>query len=213
MLRVVVTDANLLFSRIVRDYLLYADTEGMIDVRWDQEVLNEMARNLQSKRGFTGDQVERLVHHLMNQSYPYALVYPTPEDYAAFSSLEMPDPADRHVVATAVACDADIICTENLKDFPDPVIKCVGIELLSADQLLERLALENPLRMSNVHRRTVEALNNGTDGEVLDALYQAGCESTTRVMENVLAGKVHVREHLRSGCPVAGYWRSPPRGA
>jgi hypothetical protein len=74
----------------------------------------------------------------------------------------MPDPSDRHVVAAPVTCDADIICSDSLKDFPEKVMRCVGVGLMSADQLLQRLTLEGPARMSNVRRSTVVALKDGT---------------------------------------------------
>ena len=209
-LRVVVTDANLLFSRVVRDYLLYAGSEGIIDVKWDQEILDEMARNLHSARGFSTLQVERLISN-MNQAYPAALVHPTQGDYDVFADLAMPDPSDRHVVAAAVACDADVICTDNLKDFPCTVMKRVGVGLMSADELLGRLVLESPNRMSNVHRSTMAALKEATDETILSGLSRAGCEATSHAMKNVLAGKVYVHDHIRDGHSVRSYWRSRSR--
>jgi len=44
--RIVLADANVLFSRSLRDYLLVAGEEDLISVVWSNEILDEMARNL-----------------------------------------------------------------------------------------------------------------------------------------------------------------------
>jgi hypothetical protein len=42
---VVLSDANVLFSRTLRDYVLYAADEGTIEVHWSRQILAEMSRN------------------------------------------------------------------------------------------------------------------------------------------------------------------------
>jgi len=58
--------------------------------------------------------VGRLVQQ-MTQSFPDALV----EGWELVEgSIELPDPDDRHVVAAALIGRADVIVTDNTKDFP-----------------------------------------------------------------------------------------------
>jgi hypothetical protein len=40
-LQVVLTDANVLFSRVLRDYILHAAEEGLISVAWSQQVMDK----------------------------------------------------------------------------------------------------------------------------------------------------------------------------
>ena len=46
-------DANILFSRTLRDYFLYAADEGAIEIHWSQSILDEMSRNLRENLGLT----------------------------------------------------------------------------------------------------------------------------------------------------------------
>ncbi|MDR1152763.1 MAG: hypothetical protein LBK72_09885, partial [Bifidobacteriaceae bacterium] len=48
-LETVLTDANVLFSRVLRDYILYAAEEGLIAVAWSQQVLDDMAEHMMEK--------------------------------------------------------------------------------------------------------------------------------------------------------------------
>ncbi|HET9080587.1 MAG TPA: PIN domain-containing protein [Trebonia sp.] len=137
---VVLTDANILFSRTLRDYVLYAADEGAIEVRWSSQILAEMSRNLRENLGLSQDSTSRL-EHLMNDYIEYALV-------------EM-DAKDRHVLAAALSADADILLTDNIKDFPAQWMAGQGIELLTAGQLLTRLAEDFPDKMRAAHEKTV----------------------------------------------------------
>jgi predicted nucleic acid-binding protein len=113
---VVLADANILFSRTLRDYVLYAADEGAIEVHWSQEILAEMSRNLRENLGLSRDSTSRL-EQLMNDYIEYALVEVDPGHLAAVQAVEM-DAKDRHVLAAALSADADILLTDNTKDFP-----------------------------------------------------------------------------------------------
>ena len=70
----------------------------------------------------------------MNKAVPDCLV----DGYQnLIESLELPDPDDRHVLAAAIRCGAQIIVTKNLKDFPSEVLHPYGIEAQHPDEFLE----------------------------------------------------------------------------
>ena len=52
--RIVFADANVLYSRVLRDYLLYAVIRNLISVTWSKKVLEEISKSLLAKNpGFT----------------------------------------------------------------------------------------------------------------------------------------------------------------
>ena len=75
---VVLADANILFSRTLRDYFLYAADEGAIEIHWSRQILAEMSRNLREKLGLSNDSTSRL-EQLMNDYIEYALVEVDPD--------------------------------------------------------------------------------------------------------------------------------------
>lgn len=54
------------------------------------------------------------------------------------SKVVLPDPDDRHVVATAVGCAPARIVTQNLRDFPAAALPA-DVEAEDADAFLQRL--------------------------------------------------------------------------
>ena len=62
MISVVPADANILFSRTLRDYVLYAADEGAIELHWSREILAEMSRNLRENLGlkYAADAIRKI---------------------------------------------------------------------------------------------------------------------------------------------------------
>lgn len=164
---VVLADANILFSRTLRDYFLYAADAGAIEIRWSQRILDEMSRNLRTRLGLDHTATARL-EELMNDFLESALIDVGPVDAAAAEAVEM-DAHDRHVLAAALSADADVLLTDNIRHFPRDWMTEHGIELLGASDLLIRLAGLYPDRISAAHARTVQ-LSPKSEAEVLASL-------------------------------------------
>jgi hypothetical protein len=54
-------------------------------------------------------------------------------------ALDAADPNDRHVLAAALACVADVIVTFNLRDFPAAVLQPFGVTARTPDDFVCRL--------------------------------------------------------------------------
>jgi len=183
---VVLADANVLYSRVLRDYLVYAADEGAIAIRWSRAILIEAVEHLQVNNSTFDAEHGRLLIRLLNDAYPHAEVKPTAAARRKVNQLDMPDEDDRHVLAAAVSARAEVLCTSNVKDFPPQAMASVGIELLTADALLSRLVTMYPPRMRDAHRTAVAGLTGATDRSTIAALRRAKAAQTADLMEALL---------------------------
>lgn len=186
MIQVVLTEANILYSRVLRDYLVYAAADGLIRLRWSAEILDEMARNLINRRGLPAGQVERLAEAL-NLFLPDALVTLGAADYAAFADLPMPDEDDRHVLAAAIAARANVLCTWNTKHFPPAAMEHVRIQLRSPDEVIRELLMVTPHSMRAVHERILKMRGGMPSASLLVALGRAGATDSEKLLRTLLA--------------------------
>lgn len=94
----VFADANVLYSRVLRDFLLYAADEEVVAISWSASVLDEMTEHLAANLAdFTAASGARLIA-AMNRAFPYAQVDPTPAHVERVAGLTLPDEDDRHVL-------------------------------------------------------------------------------------------------------------------
>jgi hypothetical protein len=98
----------------------------------------------------------------------------------------MPDPDDRHVLAAAVAADADILCTLNIKDFPPAAMQAAGVDLKSPNDVLLQLIADFPAEMAAAHAKAVRNLKGATDESTLHTLRRAQCGGASDALARVL---------------------------
>ncbi|SJM71544.1 PIN domain-containing protein [Gulosibacter sp. 10] len=183
---VVLADTSVLFSRVLCDYAMYAGLEGIIRLRWSDSILDELERTLAERHKTTSAQARRL-RGLMNSALPDALVTPTASDAEQVAHLALPDEADRHVLAAALAADANLLCTTNLRDFPLAATKAIGVEAASPDELLHAPATAFPAEMIDIHRTVVAQMPHTTDENTLTALRRAGAPRTASTLLAMLS--------------------------
>ena len=165
-----VLDANALYGALIRDLLLRLAVRELYRPVWTAEILEELQRALLRNRPLAAaGGVPRLLH-AMTSSFPGALVAPSPEDTSRVPVAI--EPGDRHVVAAAVATEADVIVTENLRHFPGSALEPLGISAVSIDDFLCRFLAVDPEAV----KRTLEEISLDyskpprTLGELLEAL-------------------------------------------
>ncbi|MBT8224505.1 MAG: PIN domain-containing protein [Dactylosporangium sp.] len=186
LIRVVLADANVLYSRVLRDYLLYAADQEILVIAWSPQILAEVTEHLMKNvEGFDHTAAQRLVS-AMNRAFPYAEVEPSAEHWRTLSEMPLPDEDDRHVLAAALAAEATVLCTSNTKDFPADLVEALGLEVLTPDQLLSQFVVDYEPQMLAVHRTAVASLKGATDASTIAALRRASAPTTAALIAQLL---------------------------
>jgi hypothetical protein len=133
---VAVYDACVLYPFHLRNIVVQAAVDRLVEARWTDEIHDEWMRNLVVNT--PGLSIERLLitRRLMNDALPAATVGGYVE---LIPAIDLPDPLDRHVVAAGIAAGASVILTWNLRDFPITVLKVHGLRARTPDVFLAEL--------------------------------------------------------------------------
>lgn len=184
-LSVTLADANILISRTLRDYFVYAASVGALQIHWSPAILDEASRNLIAKYRFSTEDAKVLVA-LLGEFLPEALIETRKRDEETVGRAEM-SANDRHVLAAALSAKADVLLTDNTRHFPREWMAKRGIELVDSATLLTRLAAEHPGELREAHRLTVER-SPKTEDQILATLERAiGPEAANAVRAVVTA--------------------------
>lgn len=130
-------DANVLYSRTVRDWLglLYTDEvfEPPFHAYWSEDVLGEAIYHLRRKHPtWDGAKIAMIRDHIAS-TFENGRV----TDFAIDGSYAGADPGDAHVHAACVSCGADYLLTENGRDFPQGLADELPYEVLTPDEFLQ----------------------------------------------------------------------------
>ena len=148
---VALLDTCVLYPRYVRDALLSLAETGLYKPQWSEDILEELGRNL-LEDGLPPDRIEWLLHE-MRETFPEAMV----SGYQTRIDSMRTDPKDRHVAAAAVECSADVIVTDNLRDFPQEALAPFQLEAQSADEFLTYLLTLDPRQVTDALSQLVAA--------------------------------------------------------
>jgi predicted nucleic acid-binding protein len=113
--------------------LLRFAAAGFYDLLWSERILDEMERNLVADGRVDEDGARRL-RIAMTTAFDDAIV--PDEAISAIEDAMTNDPKDRHVLAAAVASEAQAVVTINLADFPAASTDQFGIDALHPDDFL-----------------------------------------------------------------------------
>ena len=156
----VVFDACVLYSAPLRDFLMHlASSSGLFKAKWSDDIHKEWITNLEKNRPELKGKLNR-TKELMNKAIPDALVDKSRYE-KLIDGLYLPDHNDRHVLAVAISCGAELIITSNLKDFPSNNLNGYGISAMNPDYFIsDLLDLDERAVVSCLYRQQIDDILN-----------------------------------------------------
>ncbi len=127
----VVLDTNVIFPVIIRDILLWFAYYDLYTPKWSEHIFDEWKRVMLEK-GVSDEEANKRIEKV-NLAFPDAKV----ENYKGLiDKLALPDADDRHILAAAIKTNANLIVTNNIKDFPGEYLQSFGLIAKTADDFL-----------------------------------------------------------------------------
>ena len=134
-----VLDTNVIYPIEIRDVLFWFAFHELYTPKWSRHIFDEW-REVMIRKAITPEEADKRIARA-NQAFPDALV--TNYD-ALIDTLTLPDEKDRHILAAAIKVNANLIITNNLKDFPPDYLAAFGLAAKSADDFLTDTIDLNP---------------------------------------------------------------------
>ena len=136
----VLLDTCALVPGSVRKILLEAASADLFIPLWSDKIFEEW-QFVASKSSEQDSEAIKIEILLIKDKWRNSLV---PRDRALEDTLFLPDADDRHVLAAALVGKADVLLTNNLKDFPERILSEYGLTRKSIDSFLWELFTQEP---------------------------------------------------------------------
>jgi predicted nucleic acid-binding protein len=178
-----VLDTNVIYPVIIRDLLFWFAHYELYTPKWSKHIFAEWQSVMVRKGVALAEATKRV--NVANLAFPDALVH----NYEGLlGSLELPDPDDCHVLAAAIKVNANIIVTNNLRDFPEDYLETFGLKAKSADDFLTDIIDLNPEEALKAFKEMVLHKKNPelNDYEVLDLIRKSGLKDTANYLHALL---------------------------
>ncbi len=134
-------DACILYPFHLRNIVVQAAVDGLIDARWTDAIHDEWVRNLLANTPGLSAEHLAATRQLMDIALPEATIVGYERHIQA---VTLPDPDDRHVAAAAIETGASVIVTWNLRDLPAAELRKHGLARQSPDAFLAGLYQQAP---------------------------------------------------------------------
>lgn len=178
-----VLDTNVIYPLVIRDLLFWFAFYELYTPKWSAAIFEEW-KEVMIRKGITTDEAEKRVQRA-NAAFPDALV----ANYEGLiANLTLPDEKDRHVLAAAIKSNANVIVTNNLKDFPEDYLSSFDIRAKSADDFLTDIIDLNPeIAIKAFKEMVLNRKNPNMDEfEVLESFRKVGLFDTANYIHALL---------------------------
>lgn len=179
----VVLDACVLYPAPIRDLLLTLAANRLFKVNWSPLIQDEWVRNLlKNRKDLKRSQLNNTVE-AMETAFPDANTIGFEE---FIPIIMLPDLDDRHVLACAIKCKADLIVTSNIRDFPKREMNKYEKSVQTPDDFIFDIINLDPEGACKSLDQIIARLNNPpkTKAEVLQSLEKCGLKKSVAQFNN-----------------------------
>ncbi|MEO9822691.1 MAG: PIN domain-containing protein [Paracoccaceae bacterium] len=148
----VLIDANVLYPTVMRELVLGVAAQGAFEPLWSARLLEEWARAAR-KRNIDDEMLARGEITRLSVAWPKASVT---WGEGLEARLWLPDPNDIHVLAAAISGSADVILTQNAKDFPRNILSEEGVSRADPDGFILGIWQAQPEAVQLVASRVLQ---------------------------------------------------------
>jgi len=178
-----VLDTNVIYPIDIRDLLFWFASYDLFTPKWSKHIFNEW-ENVMKRKGIPDEEIKKRVSKAQH-AFPDALV----DNYEPLvNSLELPDEKDRHVLAAAIKTNANIIVTNNMKDFPKEYLASFGLTAKTADDFItDTIDLNAHLALEAFRALVLNRTNPNLDEfEILDRLRKNGLNDSANYLHALI---------------------------
>lgn len=178
-----VLDTNVIYPIEIWDILFWFAHYDLYTPKWSAHIFDEW-KDVMIRNQVSVEEAEKRIQRA-HIAFPDALV----KNYSGLiDSLELPDPKDKHVLAAAIKTNANVIVTDNTKDFPKEYLASFGLTAKKADDFLTDIIDLNPDQAVKAFKELVLYRRNPDldEFQVLDILRNRGLTETANFLHSQL---------------------------
>ena len=178
-----ILDTNVIYPIEIRDLLFWFAHYDLYTPKWSEHIFDEWA-DVMKRKGVSKEEISKRLARA-NLAFPDAFV----SNYSGLiTGLELPDKNDCHVLAAAIKTNANVIVTNNIKDFPKEYLSSFGLSAKTADDFLTDIIDLNPEEAIKAFKEMVLYRRNPDldEFQVLDILRNRGLKDTADFLHSQL---------------------------
>lgn len=178
-----VLDTNVIYPIDIRDLLFWFASYDLYTPKWSKHIFDEWI-SVMKRKGVPDKEIRKRVANA-NAAFPDALV----KNYEPLiDALKLPDMDDCHVLAAAIKTNANIIVTNNLKDFPEDYLATYGLSAKKADDFITDIIDLNQEQAVQAFMMLVQHKGNPdlNQFEVLDRYRKIGLIDTANYLHSLI---------------------------
>jgi len=178
-----VLDTCVIYPIDIRDLLLWFAHYDLYRPKWSQTIFNELFE-LMLEKGIPEEKAKSQIERI-NAAFPDAMVNNYEE---LIETLSLPDKKDRHVLAAAIKSDANLIVTNNLRDFDPEYLLKFGLCAKNADDFItDTIDLNTKLAKEAFTTMVAHRTNPSLDEyQVLEILRNRGLVNSANYLHSLI---------------------------